>query len=200
MKSDTFIQPMSDIVMAAATPDDAILFYGRNLGYPFLSNCWYGGIRVTARVSGVLRVIGYASTEHAYQAMKYVRDNPELAERIRNAGSFGEVGRLGRSGTGIHPEWDIGEAGEKLKDRVMYVVVKAKFTQNPSLGVKLLETGTLRLVEHTRNDKYWADGGAYPDMKGLNRLGITLERVRDEIRSGDMSVPVIDLPATEILP
>lgn len=177
----------------ATSPEDAILFYGRNLECPYLSNCWYGGIRVTSRVNGVLRVIGYPSTEHAYQAMKYVRDNPELAERIRNTNNFGEVGKLGRSGTGIHPEWDSGEAGEKLKDKVMYSVVKTKFTQNPSLKDKLLDTGTRSLVEHTRNDKYWADGGSYPEMKGLNRLGITLEMVRDEIRSGDMSIPVIEI-------
>ena len=57
----------------------------------------------------------------------------------------------------------------------MYEGLKAKFTQNSDLKVKLLETGDRKLVEHTENDHYWADGG---DGKGLNRLGTLLMRLR----------------------
>ncbi len=40
-----------------------------------------------------------------------------------------------------------------------------------------METGNRKLVEHTKNDKYWADGGG--EGKGLNKLGILLMKVRD---------------------
>ena len=57
----------------------------------------------------------------------------------------------------------------------MYEGLRKKFTQNEELRVKLLETGDRRLVEHTENDTYWADGG---DGKGLNRLGSLLMKLR----------------------
>jgi hypothetical protein len=37
----------------------------------------------------------------------------------------------------------------------------------------------VKLVEHTSNDSYWADGG---DGSGRNMLGRLLLRVRDELR------------------
>jgi ribA/ribD-fused uncharacterized protein len=58
----------------------------------------------------------------------------------------------------------------------------AKFTQHPPLGRKLLATGDIPLIEHTKNDKYWADGG---DGSGQNWLGRLLVEVRTELRPAD---------------
>jgi len=66
-----------------------------------------------------------------------------------------------------------------VKNDVMYRALKAKFRQHPDLRSLLLSTGNAKLVEHTVNDKIWADGG---DGSGQNRLGELLQRVRDEIR------------------
>ena len=44
---------------------------------------------------------------------------------------------------------------EKVKLGVMLECVRAKFTQNPELKKLLLSTGEAKLVEHTRNDRYW---------------------------------------------
>ena len=63
----------------------------------------------------------------------------------------------------------------------MYEGLRYKFTQNENLKAKLLETGNRKLIEHTENDKYWADGGG--DGKGQNRLGILLMKLRDELRN-----------------
>jgi ribA/ribD-fused uncharacterized protein len=71
---------------------------------------------------------------------------------------------------------------EKIKDEVMYKVVKAKFSQHKALRKILLETGDAKIVEHTENDSYWADG---PDGKGKNQLGKTLMRVREELKNED---------------
>ena len=56
----------------------------------------------------------------------------------------------------------------------------AKFLQNPNLKKELLQTGTMLIVEHTKNDDYWGDGG---DGNGLNRLGLLLMEVRSKLRS-----------------
>ena len=36
------------------------------------------------------------------------------------------------------------------------------------------------LIEHTKNDSYWADGG---DGSGLNKLGKILMKVREKLRN-----------------
>lgn len=63
----------------------------------------------------------------------------------------------------------------QIKDSVMRRALRAKFTQHSELRELLLSTGNCRLVEHTANDHYWADGG---DGSGMNRLGELLMSVR----------------------
>jgi len=71
------------------------------------------------------------------------------------------------------------EDWERVKDDIMYQVVKAKFEQNDELKEKLLATGNEELVEgNTWNDMYW---GVY-DGKGYNVLGTILMLVRHELK------------------
>lgn len=56
----------------------------------------------------------------------------------------------------------------------------AKFTQHALLGAELLATGDALLVEHSKKDRYWGDGG---DGSGRNRLGALLMSVREELTS-----------------
>lgn len=60
----------------------------------------------------------------------------------------------------------------------MTEAVRAKFSQHEDLAAILLGTGDAKLVEHTRNDAYWGDGG---DGSGKNMLGQILMRVRAEL-------------------
>jgi ribA/ribD-fused uncharacterized protein len=61
----------------------------------------------------------------------------------------------------------------------MREVLHAKFTQHAGLRALLLSTGDARIVEHTRNDRYWGDGG---DATGKNRLGQLLMELRAALR------------------
>ncbi len=61
----------------------------------------------------------------------------------------------------------------------MMDALRAKFTQHGRCQRMLLATGEAELVEHTRNDFYWADGG---DGTGRNRLGVLLMQLRAELR------------------
>ena len=60
----------------------------------------------------------------------------------------------------------------------MQEALHAKFTQHEDLRIKLLETGDAELVEHTKNDVYWADGG---DGSGQNKLGKFLMTLRAQL-------------------
>lgn len=67
---------------------------------------------------------------------------------------------------------------EEVKLGVMYQVCKAKFTQNPDLAQKLIDTGDAELVEgNTWGDRIWG----VCDGVGENNLGKILMRIREEL-------------------
>jgi len=115
----------------------------------------------------------YPTTEHYFQSQKFINDSPFM-ETIRIASTPTIAKKLGSSRTHVlRPDW------ETVKDNVMLTALRAKFTQHPNLKQLLLSTNDRILVEHTVNDKYWADGG---DGSGLNKLGQCLMIVRDELK------------------
>lgn len=84
--------------------------------------------------------------------------------------------RLGRSrAQAIRKDW------EQVKDELMKQALLAKFSQNEEIRKVLLSTGDAHLVEHTKNDRYWGDGG---DGSGKNRLGAILMEVREMLAQG----------------
>lgn len=144
--------------------DGVIWFYGTHDAYGAFSNF--------ARYSITLRGKVWPTTEHYFQAQKFAGTAYEGA--ILHAVSPTIAARLGRSRAyPLRADW------EEVKDKIMLDALRAKFTQHTELRELLLSTGDARLVEHTTNDRYWADGG---DGSGKNRLGVLLMRVRDELR------------------
>ena len=112
----------------------------------------------------------WRTSEHYFQAMKFVGMNFKYAEKIRCSPNPSEAARLGRDRSiPIRPDW------EHVKEIVMEEALMAKFTQNLDIKRKLLETGDAILVEHRKADRYWGDGG---NGSGKNRLGILLMKVR----------------------
>jgi ribA/ribD-fused uncharacterized protein len=141
-----------------------IYFYHIRDSYGFLSNFAAAPISINGQV--------WPTTEHFFQAQKFADD--AIQERIRNAKSPMDAATLGRNRAfPLRGDW------EQVKDEVMYEALCAKFTQHPLLRSQLLATGDAQLVEHTINDRYWADGG---DGSGKNMLGILLMRLRAELR------------------
>ena len=143
-----------------------ILFYRERDRYGEFSNFYAAPI--------TLRGQTWPTTEHFFQAIKF--EGTPYADVVREAHSPGEAAKLGRSRA--HP---IREDWEQVKYGLMKEAVTAKFTQHPNLARVLLDTGDAKLVEHTKNDRCWADGG---DGTGLNWLGMVLMEVRAELRAG----------------
>lgn len=114
----------------------------------------------------------WPTSEHYFQAQKFLEAG--LREEIRRAATPMLAAQAGRDRRKpLRRDW------ESVKDEVMLVAVRAKFSQHAELARLLLDTGDARLVEHTENDSYWADGG---DGRGRNRLGQILMQVREELR------------------
>jgi len=121
--------------------------------------------------------MGYVvdTSEHFFQAMKFITTDPAYAKQVLKASGPGEAARMGRDRSKpLRKDW------ESIKDDVMRIAVFTKFTQFPYLKKRLLDTGDALLVEHTDKDSYWADGG---DGSGKNMLGKILMEIRGYIRN-----------------
>jgi ribA/ribD-fused uncharacterized protein len=120
----------------------------------------------------------WPTSEHYFQAQKFA--GTEFEEGLRRVKSPMIAARMGRDRSKpLRADW------ERVKDEVMRRAVLAKFTQHAELRDILLATGDAVLVEHTRNDSYWGDGG---DGRGRNMLGQILVSVREELRrAGEVS-------------
>jgi len=143
---------------------ESISFYHLNQPYGFFSNFAPYAIYLKDKI--------WATSEHYFQAQKFAGTPHE--EQVRQASTPRVAAEMGRDRSRpLRSDW------AAIKDAIMREAVYAKFTQHPDLTEKLLETGEARLVEHTRNDNYWGDGG---DGTGKNMLGILLVEIRDQIR------------------
>ena len=118
----------------------------------------------------------WPTSEHYFQAQKFLI--PEIQEKIRQIASPMDAALEGRNRQNpLRPDW------EGVKDKVMLQALRMKFSQNPEITKELLATGDAILIEHTRNDAYWGDGG---DGSGKNKLGLLLMKVREELKNSNL--------------
>jgi len=142
-----------------------ILFYRQNDPHGEFSNFSAHPFKLKGKV--------WPTSEHYFQAQKFA--GTEHEETVRNAKTPSMAAKLGRSRSlPLRADW------EGVKDDVMRAALRTKFEQHPKLKSLLLSTGDAELIEHTRNDSYWADGG---DGTGKNRLGQLLMDLRKQLRA-----------------
>ena len=120
----------------------------------------------------------YYSAEAAYQGSKAATDLQRMKMVRVKRPDYAR--RRGRSMKQIREDWD------KIKLRVMYEIVKAKFSQNEKLQAKLLATRDRVLIEgNDWGDTFWG----MTDGEGENHLGKILMRVRAELREAQNDKP-----------
>ena len=133
--------------------------------YRWLSNFWTAQIHREGRV--------YRSVEHSYMAAK--SDDPAWKDYCQATVNPGDVKRASRAQTLI-PEW------EDRKVEVMLDCLRQKFL-NPQLRALLVATGDAYIQEGNRwGDKFWGVDLRLNPPRGLNKLGLLLMQVRDEVR------------------
>lgn len=149
-------------------------FYGPQ-PYAFLSNFYQGAPIIWQERE-------FANSEQAFAWAKIDPKAPDAwfwREQIEAATDPGEAKSLGRS-CPLHPKW------EEQKFQVMRSVVWAKFTQNPDIALRLLDTRTAYLQEGTLwGDTIWGvilDPSVPPfQRQGWNWLGLILMETRARI-------------------
>jgi ribA/ribD-fused uncharacterized protein len=143
---------------------NTIRFYGTKEAYGCFSNFAPYPIEIDGKV--------WPTSEHYFQGSKFPGTGDD--EEIRLTPSPMIAARKGRDRKRpLRPDW------EEVRDDAMLLAVRTKFRQHPGLAATLLDTGNAEIIEHTKRDTYWGDGG---DGSGKNMLGLILMRVRDELR------------------
>lgn len=137
----------------------------------FRQNDPYGGLSNFSAHPFTLKARVWPTSEHYFQAQKFA--GTEHEESIRQAKTPAIAAQIGRRRSlPLRRDW------EAVKEDVMREALRAKFDQHRKLNLLLLSTGDAELIEHTRNDRYWGDGG---DGAGKNRLGHLLMELRAEL-------------------
>ena len=114
--------------------------------------------------------IEYQNSEAAFQAQKTL-DVSTRVDKFSNA-SPKDAKRFGRK-VDLRPDWN------DIRIDIMRDIVTAKFTQNPVLLNKLLQTGDVELIEgNWWNDTFWG----VCNGKGENNLGKILMSVRERYK------------------
>ncbi len=117
----------------------------------------------------------WQTSEHAYQAAKFMHNHPEIAEEIFYARSAYESKKIAEKYREyVRSDWD----AKKVK--VMEEICRLKLEQHPYVKRKLLQTGDRPMVEDSPVDSFWGWG---PDKKGRNELGKVWMKLREEIKS-----------------
>lgn len=143
----------------------AIRFYHSDQPWGALSNFSAHAIFLRDRI--------WPTVEHFYQAQKFAGTPSEEALRQCETPMLAKRRAEQLQLAYRRDDWSV------VKEQVMLQGLGAKFRQHPDLRELLLGTDERQLIEHTKNDTYWGDGG---DGSGQNRLGQLLMRVRVELR------------------
>lgn len=153
-------------------PDTAeIRFYRATAAHGFLSNLYRSPVEFEGR--------WFHTAEHAYQFGKAV--DPVVREWIISAPKPHLVAAAAHAlfVFDVVPTWS------QTKDERMRAVLRAKFRPRADLANWLLATGDARLIEASNMDAYWGIGKS---GKGKNMLGVMLMEVREELRTGVITV------------
>jgi N-glycosidase YbiA len=137
----------------------------------------YGCFSNFSRHGFELDGLWWATSEHYFQAQKFVTTDREWFEKIREVKTPKDAARMGRDRP--HPlrsDW------EQVKDSIMQKAVLQKFQTHADLSEIILATGDELIVENAPGDYYWGCG---KDGSGKNKLGEILMAVREILRIGN---------------
>lgn len=169
LRNGDFEQAASFVIELAWTEfNEGLIFIENSImqfrgDYEFLSNFYPCDVTYDG--------LTYLNAEAAFQAQKCVNDK----EKFQFCGLKSAQSKVRGREVLLRSDW------EDVKYGFMEGIVRAKFTQNPNLAKKLIETGNKNIIEgNTWNDTCW--GIDVRSGIGENNLGKILMRVRSELK------------------
>lgn len=129
--------------------------------YEFLSNFYNAPV--------IYKGLTYQNSEAAFQAQKCTSEEEKKQFTAMNPSEAKRAGRRVK----LRPDW------EDIKVDEMRNIVRAKFSQNPELAEKLIQTGDAHLEEgNTWGDRTWGTVNG----SGQNLLGKILMETRETLK------------------
>lgn len=154
--------PSSDLKLNYETEDTVYFFSG---AFDPLNNFSAHTVKIWGKT--------FFTVEHAFHWKKFETTEPELAQKIMEAGSPWLAKKLSRTSDNKRNDW------EDVRVSIMLEIVSAKAEQHQDMREVLLATGKKTIVENSPVDGFWGCG---EDGKGENQMGKVLMRVREDIR------------------
>lgn len=156
-------QRASDRRIEFLAKDSAYFWLSNGSDYPVVSD----GLR-------------YPTSEHLFQALKFVDTRPDISAKVRKAPNPIEAIRIARlHAAEVRPDW----IKEAVNVQMMRMVLVTKFSQYSKLREALLETGDLEIVNANPNDAFWGSAAPAGSVgRGRNMLGRTLMQTRELMR------------------
>lgn len=148
--------------------ENTIYFYRSNEKFGFLSNLYPCKV--------IFENIEFKSSEFAYQYGKFRKQTEKEKEILTWAMQCPNSSLMAQLSHSLF-SWQIVPDWNTIKLERMKNVINAKFSQNPELKRKLIETRNYLLVENSKTDSFWGCG---KNKKGKNMLGILLMNLRKE--------------------
>lgn len=169
------------------TSSETSIFFWRETEDPYGFLCqWFPAALEADTKSGNGKRISYPTAEHYMMHQKaLIYSDEAMATKILATKSPAEAKYLARE---VNISIDKGKRWEKQKYDVVERGIFLKFSQNPDLKRRLLETGERELVEASPSDRVWGIGfpadvaEEYRDEWGMNLLGQALMSVREQLR------------------
>ena len=119
----------------------------------------------------------FQTSEHAFQYLKFVNTNIEIANKIKKAYSPNEARKI------AHENKQYKESNwSDIKYDNMEKVLRLKTEQNPIVKKKLLNTNDYIIAEYCTDED--TDWGLDNNNKGENNLGKIWMKIRDDIKGG----------------
>ena len=117
----------------------------------------------------------FSTSEHAFQYLKFIDSNKELAEKIRTALSPDEARNIAHENKKYRlSNWS------DIKYNKMKKVLELKVSQNPKVKEALLNTKDLLIAECCIDED--TDWGIDNNNQGENHLGNIWMNIREELR------------------
>lgn len=111
----------------------------------------------------------FPTVEAAFQAHKNINDKEYVQKQIDSKSVI--MSKYLGNKIVTNDDW------EEKKVEIMEKILELKFEQHECIRENLLNTGLRQIVEHTKDDTFWGDGG---DGTGKNMLGKILMKIRNK--------------------
>lgn len=122
----------------------------------------------------------WPTSEHGYQAAKFMGVSDELVQGILMTRSAHEAFKLARThAADVRADWS------EVKVDEMTDLLRHKLGQHAYVRAKLEATHEWQLVEDSEKDSFWGIGS---DGQGENQLGTIWMKLREELRSGQITI------------